>query len=82
MGIAEIRDAFQNEVTPMFSCTQAYQRYVRENDVELQELEFVGLSSDGKPFKVKSVKHRPSDDPHQIARETALQFLNPGGATP
>lgn len=81
MGISDVRDAFNAIVVPMYSCTQAYQRYVREAGTELQVLEFHGVSADGTPFEVTSQRHRPSDDPNAIATETATQFLNPGGTS-
>lgn len=76
MGIAEVRNAFNEVAQPIFSCTKALMRNEPDAGVEWQVITFYGTANDGAPFEVASTRHHPGDDPNAVAAETAKSFLN------
>lgn len=75
MGIADIRNAFNEVVRPQYSCGKAMMALVRDDGTEWQVITFHGTSSQGDPFEIASSRHSPNDNPEVIARETATAFL-------
>lgn len=78
MGIADIRDAFNQVARPAYSCSTAYHRYTRDVDGEKQMLEFRGRDADGAEFSIEANDLPSGSDLQVIAAQTAKRLLDKG----
>lgn len=78
MGIADIRDAFNQVARPAYSCSTAYHRYTRDDAGEKQMLEFSGRDQNGAEFKITASDLPSGSDLQAIAAETAQRLLEEG----
>ena len=76
MGVAELRDAFNEAAGGTYSCQRATMHMIREHDVESQVLTFYGTGPDGAEFEVSSGPVPPNTDVVIAARETALGLID------
>ncbi len=83
MGIAELKQAFADEVGPKYAVQIALLGYQRdEAGKEWQVLQFRGIGPGGVQFDVSSEPHSPNADPVEVARVTAQEFLQTAETTP
>lgn len=76
MGVAELREAFNNVSEPKATCSFATQAYERHNDQEWQVLLFRGTTAGGGSFEIRSQRLAPRTDLIAAAREAAQQLLD------
>jgi len=83
MGIADLKQAFADEVGPKYAVQIALLGYQRdEAGKEWQVLQFRGIGPGGVQFDVSSEPHSPNADPVEVARATAQEFLQTAETTP
>ncbi len=83
MGIADLKQAFADEVGPKYAVQIALLGYQRDEDgKEWQVLQFRGIGPGGVQFDVSSEPHSPNADPVEVARATAQEFLQTAETTP
>jgi hypothetical protein len=75
MGMADIRNAFNEVVRPVFTATQSLHSYARDNGVEMQVLTFIGAGRDSVPFRYETDKLSPGTDLVFAAAQAARDFL-------
>jgi hypothetical protein len=75
LGVAELKQAFNEVAEPAFSAQKAYLSYETKDTIQFQRLKFSGTSQDGTQFEVASDQVRPGGDVLSAARETAQRLL-------
>lgn len=76
MGVADLRNAFNEIARPRYVCQKALSDYERGEGGELQVIRFSGTGADGNSFEVRSESFSPNLDPVEIARKTAQALLD------
>lgn len=76
MGVADLRNAFNEIARPRYTCSTALSHYEPTEAGQFQVLTFSGRGADGNSFEVKSEAYPPNLDPVQIARQTAQALLD------
>lgn len=82
MGVAELRQAFDEGADGAATCQVARLEYESHSDVQYQRLKFRGTDATGAAFAVESDLLRPETDVNLVAREMGAKMRPKEGPDP